>query len=93
MGGAERLLVYFSGRVQGVGFRYTAIDIARKFPALSGYVRNAGDGRVELVAEGASHDLDAFVAAVNAAMEGYVAKVEITRTAPTKEFSGFTIRR
>ena len=44
-------LVLFSGRVQGVGFRYTACHIARHF-TVTGYVRNLPDGRVELLAEG-----------------------------------------
>lgn len=42
---------YFSGRVQGVGFRYQACRIARSL-GLSGYVKNLWDGRVELEAQG-----------------------------------------
>ncbi len=44
-----RLLM--SGRVQGVGFRYTAKGVAQRF-AVTGFVRNLSDGRVELVVEG-----------------------------------------
>src|SRR6187455_864933 len=47
----ERRRVWYEGRVQGVGFRYTARGLAGGFP-VSGYVRNLDDGRVELVAEG-----------------------------------------
>jgi acylphosphatase len=43
--------IIFSGQVQGVGFRYTARDIARGL-GLQGSVRNLPDGRVELIAEG-----------------------------------------
>ena len=46
-----RRRVYFSGRVQGVGFRFTCQSLARGFE-VAGYVRNLPDGRVELVAEG-----------------------------------------
>ena len=42
---------YFSGRVQGVGFRYQACRIARSL-GLAGYVKNLWDGRVELESQG-----------------------------------------
>ena len=44
--------IFYSGRVQGVGFRYTAKTVAAGFE-ITGTVRNLPDGRVELVAEGA----------------------------------------
>ena len=46
-----RLWLRIKGRVQGVGFRYSAVDEARRL-GLSGWVRNMPDGDVELVAEG-----------------------------------------
>lgn len=46
-----RKRIYFSGRVQGVGFRYQATRIARSL-GLTGYVKNLWDGRVELEAQG-----------------------------------------
>ena len=54
-----RRRVHFSGRVQGVGFRFTCQSLARGFD-VAGHVRNLADGRVELVAEGESSELDAF---------------------------------
>ena len=48
---AERRRVVYTGRVHGVGFRFTARRIAGKVP-VTGYVRNLPDGRVELLAEG-----------------------------------------
>src|SRR5688572_25939207 len=59
----KRSTVLYSGRVQGVGFRYTTRSIARKYQ-VSGFVRNLPDGRVELVAEGAAHELEAFLGEV-----------------------------
>ena len=56
----ERYTVYYAGRVQGVGFRYTTRSIARRYD-VSGFVRNCPDGRVELVAEGEPDELDAFL--------------------------------
>jgi acylphosphatase len=55
-----RYTMHFSGHVQGVGFRYTTRRIAERF-AVSGYVKNLPDGRVELVAEGQKAQLDAFL--------------------------------
>ena len=43
--------MFFSGQVQMVGFRFTAVQLARRLKNLSGFVRNMSDGRVEIVAE------------------------------------------
>ncbi len=70
-----RITAYFAGRVQGVGFRYTAVNIARRF-AVAGYVRNLPDGRrVELVAEGAPSEVGAFVDGVRDAMGRNISNV------------------
>lgn len=58
-----RLHVFYSGRVQGVGFRYTAREAARGYDVV-GLVRNLLDGRVEMVAEGERDELRAFRQAV-----------------------------
>lgn len=55
-----RAHVYISGFVQGVGFRFFAILQARKF-GVSGFVKNLRDGRVEVVTEGESKDVKAFI--------------------------------
>ena len=57
------MTVYYSGRVQGVGFRYTVKSLTPGFE-VAGTVRNLPDGRVELVVEGAREELDAFRQAV-----------------------------
>ena len=51
MADSVRATVQYSGDVQGVGFRYTAVTIARGYN-VSGYVQNLSDGRVRLVVEG-----------------------------------------
>ena len=56
--------VFFSGHVQGVGFRYTTKSVAMGFE-ITGIVRNLGDGRVQLVAEGERAELEAFRAATS----------------------------
>jgi acylphosphatase len=61
--GRRRMRILYSGRVQGVGFRYTVKQLAAGFE-LSGTVRNLPDGRVELVTEGDVAELKAFQAAI-----------------------------
>ncbi|MDZ7739173.1 MAG: acylphosphatase [Bacteroidales bacterium] len=55
-----RYVIKVAGRVQGVGFRYSALNEAKK-PGLTGYVKNMPDGSVEIEAEGSKDQLDAFV--------------------------------
>ncbi len=88
-----RILARYSGHVQGVGFRFTAVDVARKYPAVTGFVRNLLDGRVELVAEGPPEQADAFLAAVRSAMDPYIDNVSEDRQPATGEFARFTIAR
>lgn len=59
----QRMLVLYSGHVQGVGFRHAACQVAAGFD-VCGTVRNLPDGRVELVAEGDRHELQAFLQAI-----------------------------
>lgn len=83
--------MHFSGQVQGVGFRFTTCEVARSFD-VAGFVRNLPDGRVELVAEGETPELDAFVAAVSQAMGGLIRRCETTDGDALGEFRGFDIR-
>lgn len=57
----HRLHVILSGRVQGVGFRYTTSNQARSL-GLAGWVRNLSDGRVEAVFEGDRATLEKMLA-------------------------------
>lgn len=82
---------YFTGRVQGVGFRYSALQAAREFE-VAGFVTNLPDGRVCLEAEGAPEEVDAFIKAVHERMHGYVRKVDRLTARREPQFSGFSIR-
>jgi acylphosphatase len=82
--------VTYWGKVQGVGFRYTASEIAHHYP-VAGYVKNLLDGQVELVAEGEAADVDRFLAAVAGKLAGYVRGQKQQDEAP-QGFAGFTIR-
>ena len=87
----RRLTVIYSGRVQGVGFRYTTKTVATGFE-ITGLVRNLPDGRVELVAEGTRVELEAFRAAIlNAGLAGFIRDEQVTWTDAKNEFRGFEI--
>lgn len=58
-----RVQVFYSGHVQGVGFRYAVKSLTRGYE-VTGLVRNLLDGRVELVAEGTRAELDEFLQAI-----------------------------
>ncbi|MSU48225.1 MAG: acylphosphatase [Opitutus sp.] len=83
--------VYFSGHVQGVGFRYSVLQVAKEFE-VAGHVTNLADGRVQLEAEGTPGDVAAFVDAVQEKMHGYVRKLERAGRRRAPQFRGFTIR-
>ncbi len=87
----ERREVYYSGRVQGVGFRYTARSLAARFP-VAGYVKNLPDGRVELVVEGTPEETGAFLAAVRREMGYYIAAAQETTKPATGRLHGFEVR-
>jgi acylphosphatase len=82
--------VFFSGRVQGVGFRYTTLQVAREYE-VSGWVKNLADGRVQLEVEGKADEVTAFITALEQRMHGYVRKTERSADVRPARFSGFTI--
>lgn len=86
-----RVAVYYTGRVQGVGFRYTAKRVAAGFE-VTGVVRNLRDGQVELVAEGAKGELQAFQQAIRDSEVGGLIRDEKAQWGEaTGEFRGFEI--
>ena len=89
----RRMQVYYSGSVQGVGFRYTARTVATGFE-LTGAVRNLPDGRVELVAEGIKEELEAFRQAIrDSGLEHFIQKEEVIWSDVQNGFRGFEIVR
>ena len=83
--------VFYSGHVQGVGFRYSVLQVAKEFE-VAGFVGNLADGRVQLEAEGTAADVTAFLDAVQEKMHGYIRKTERSGGARPGQFRGFTIR-
>lgn len=89
---SERRTLWYTGWVQGVGFRFTVQGIAQGF-AVQGYVRNLADGRVELAVEGRPGELDRFLAAVELAMARHIRSIDARNSTATGEFPDFSVRR
>ncbi|MDD4879813.1 MAG: acylphosphatase [Candidatus Omnitrophica bacterium] len=87
----KRVHVFYSGRVQGVGFRFTAEAIAGRLK-LGGWVSNLRDGRVEVVAEGEESALKSFLSGISEEMSHYIADTEISWEEPAGEFRKFGVK-
>ena len=85
-----RRTIHFSGRVQGVGFRFTALHVSRGFQ-VTGTVRNLMDGRVELVAEGEPGEIDRFVDAIGAQMGDLLHDTRCLESPATGQYGSFGI--
>ena len=89
----QRLNIFYSGRVQGVGFRYAVKTVATGFE-VAGIVRNLPDGRVELIVEGARSELEGFRAAIRAeGLAGFIRDEQLEWAVAQNEFRGFEISR
>lgn len=85
-----RLTAHFTGRVQGVGFRATAADLAARYD-VTGTVENLRDGRVRLIAEGDRAELDAFLADIQRTMARHIQQTQTDFTEATGAFEDFRI--
>lgn len=84
-------VIHFSGHVQGVGFRYAVLQVAKEYD-VTGFVKNLTDGRVCLELEGDPADVNDLVEAVQERMAGFVRQVERRQERRPAQFSGFTIK-
>ena len=87
----KRVHVYYSGYVQGVGFRYTIRRIVSQYDIV-GWVRNLYDGRVELLAEGEEKNLKKILESIKSVFAGSINDTEINWSEATGEFGEFEIR-
>ena len=87
----KRIHVYYSGYVQGIGFRYTVERVAGSL-GLAGWVKNLDDGRVEAVCEGETTRLKEFLQKINGALKDYIKDTDLEWSAATGEFKNFNIR-
>ena len=81
---------YYSGRVQGVGFRFTAMDTARELN-VAGWVKNLSDGRVEVVAEAEEDILLSFLSRLEQAFSRYIQDKDIQWHAASAKFNDFKL--
>jgi acylphosphatase len=87
----RRLHIYYGGKVQGVGFRYTTKNVALGYE-VSGMVRNLADGRVELIAEGQQDELEAFQKGIRESGLGpCISREDVSWEDPAGAFRGFDI--
>lgn len=87
----RQMMVRFSGRVQGVGFRYTVCRLADT-SAITGYVRNLSDGDVELVAEGHEAVLSDFLRDIrNSHLRAYIVKDRVSWNRATGKYDQFGV--
>ena len=79
--------IYFSGRVQGVGFRYRACSIAHSL-GLTGWVRNLWDGRVEMEVQGTRSDIGWLLEELQQQRFIEIEKIDVEES-PCQRESGF----
>ncbi len=82
--------VIFSGRVQGVGFRYTCHRIAIRYD-LTGFVKNLPDGSVEMLAQGHLDDVADCLADIHDSFSGYIRNTETTEVPVNPRHTDFRI--
>jgi acylphosphatase len=83
--------VFYEGRVQGVGFRYTVRSIAKGYD-VTGWIRNSPDGRVELHVGGEPDEVRAFLDAIlESELNSYIKKNEQHEIPPPAGAKGFEI--
>ena len=87
----KQLHAFYSGRVQGVGFRFSAESIAIK-SGVTGWVKNLRDARVEVVAEAEENILIKFLEEISKSFLRYIQDVDIEWLPATGEFKDFGIK-
>ena len=86
-----RITVNYSGRVQGVGFRWQVNHLAQAIPC-TGYVKNLSDGSVEVVMEGRKKDLLELIERIDRQMDGYWQDKTVDQRQGDAHFAEFSIR-
>jgi acylphosphatase len=82
--------IVFSGRVQGVGFRFTAHRIALRYD-LTGFVKNLPDGSVEMLAQGAADDVKDCLRDISESFIAYIRDTKIEDTPLNPQYNEFKI--
>jgi acylphosphatase len=82
-------LVY-SGRVQGVGFRFTVLNVANNY-RLTGYVRNLSNGGVEVFVQGHFESIDSFQRDIDESFAGYIRQTDVELVPANTSLTEFKI--
>ena len=85
-----RKQVWFDGRVQGVGFRYKAVQLSKSYD-VTGTVRNIDSGRVHLIACGEKSEVNAFIDDLKKTMADYIRETEEFDDSTELKYTGFQI--
>jgi len=86
----KQVHVYYSGRVQGVGFRFTVRSIAEEF-GVKGWVKNLADEQVEIIAEAEEDILQGFLEKITRSFSRYIQDTEIDWQPASGNFKDFKI--
>jgi acylphosphatase len=82
--------IIFTGRVQGIGFRFTALDIANHY-RLTGVVRNLPDGTVEMIAQGPAGDIADCIRDIKESFGVYIRETKIEEIRTDSQYKDFKI--
>ena len=82
--------ILYSGRVQGVGFRYTVERYAQDI-GLKGTARNLGSGDVEIYAQGTQGEIEEMCLLIEKYFDGYIRNKQINFSEDNKKYSDFRI--
>jgi acylphosphatase len=82
--------IIFSGRVQGIGFRFTVNTIARRYD-VCGYVKNLPNGTVEMFVQGPPHEVDRCLADIQDSFAGYIRDTKIEQASCSSRYTEFGI--
>lgn len=82
--------IIFTGRVQGVGFRFAAFHAANRYQ-LTGWVRNCTDSSVEMIAQGRPDKIDDCIRDIQESFAGYVRETKIEEVPPDPKRKDFKI--
>jgi len=87
----KQVHAYYSGRVQGIGFRYTAQDLARD-SGICGWAKNLSDGRVEIVVEAEEEVLQDFLNRISQHFSRYIQDTAVQWQEARGESKDFSIK-
>jgi len=84
--------IFYTGRVQGVGFRFSIKQLAKGFE-VTGWVKNLADGRVELQTMGEAEELEEFLQEIkDSHLGGFIRETEEHTISLLENVSGFLIK-